>query len=103
MDDTFNLEKFEKMLEKFFPVLYYATDSNLERGNLYRIKEGDFNPEFIVCHPDDFDKVKRMITTRRLVHIKDEPPEEGLRRLIATLRKKYPDPSPFTWDDLKKT
>ncbi len=90
MKDTLTLADFDEMLDKLFPVLYYATDNNLERGNLYYCKEGDYYPEFVVCHPDDFETVKSKITARRLVHIKDEPPNKAWSRLVATLRKKYP-------------
>lgn len=70
MKDTLTLADFEEMLDKLYPVLYYGTDTNIERGNLYYCKEGDYHPEFIVCHPDDLEVVKKTITTRRLVHIK---------------------------------
>lgn len=90
MKDTLTTADFEEMLEALYPVLYYATDGNLQRGNLYYCKEGDYHPEFIVCHPDDLETVRGMITARRLVHIKDEPPNKAWSRLVSTLRKKYP-------------
>lgn len=90
MKDTLTYADFEEMLDALYPVLYYATDANLERGKLYYVKEGDLHPEFIVCHPEDFELVKVKLTARRLVHIKDEPPNKARSRLVATLRKKYP-------------
>ena len=87
MKDTLTLADFEEMLDKLYPVLYYGTDTNIEHGNLYYCKEGDYHPEFIVCHPDDLEIVKKTITARRLVHIKDEPPNKAWSRLVSTLEK----------------
>ena len=81
------LEKLEEAFELVFPTLYYATDKNLEIGKLYWCKETDLNPEFIVCHPDDFETVKRFITLRKLMHIKDEPPNKAWSRLVKRVAK----------------
>lgn len=87
MKDTLTLADFEEMLDKLYPVLYYGTDTNIERGKMYYCKEGDYHAEFIVCHPDDLEAVRSTITARRLVHIKDEPPNKAWSRLVSTLRK----------------
>ena len=91
MKYTLTTADFEEILDKLFPVLYYATDSNLQHGNLYYCKEGDYHPEFIVCHPDDLETVRGMITARRLVHIKDEPKEKVIERMLRHLTQRVPD------------
>jgi hypothetical protein len=68
------------------PPLYYLVSENIERGILYHCKEQWFNPELIVLHPDDLDKVKAKITARTLVPLADELKEEAYERL----RKQYP-------------
>ena len=77
MSDGLTLEKLQEAIDLVYPPLYYGLDKNLERGVLYLCKETEFTPEFIVCHPDDFETVKSKITARRLVHIKDEPPNKA--------------------------
>jgi len=83
---TLTIEVFREMVNKYFPVLYYATDKNIEPGTLFTCKASEHNPECIILHPDDLDDVRNKITARRLVHISDEPKEAILERL----RKAYP-------------
>ena len=85
MSDGLTLEKLQEAIDLVYPPLYYGLDKNLERGVLYLCKETEFNPEFIICHPDDFEVVKSKITARRLVHIKDEPPNKAWSRLAKRL------------------
>lgn len=94
MQKSFTVEMFRDMLDKYFPVLYYGLDKNIERGIIYLCNETDFNPEFIIVHPDDFEEVKTKITARRLVHLRDEPKDKVLARLQRTILTKYGS-SPF--------
>lgn len=73
MSNSLTLEELQKAIDLARPPLYYGLDINLQRGVLYLCKETEFNPEFIVCNPDDFEILKSKITTRRLVDIKDAP------------------------------
>lgn len=86
-NEPLTLEKMQEMIDQLFPVLYYGTATHIERGVLYYIKETDFNPEYIIFHPDDFEAVQRKITARRLVHVKNEPKEISLQRTLNTMRK----------------
>lgn len=89
-NEPLTLEKMQEMIDQLFPPLYYGTATHIERGTLYYIKENDFNPEYVIFHPDDFETVRSFITARRLVHIKDEPQEEQRDRLLNRMRRMYP-------------
>ena len=91
MSDALTLEKLQEAIDLVYPPLYYGLDKNLERGVLCLCKETEFNPEFIVCHPDDFETVKSKITARRLVHIKDVPKEKVIERMLRHLTLRAPD------------
>jgi len=64
-------EKLAKTWDTIRPPLYYATNVIIERGQIWLIKE----PELLVCHPDDLDELRRQITHRRFVHLRDRPPD----------------------------
>jgi hypothetical protein len=73
-DITLTVEKIQKLINTWFPILYYELDTNIEKGSFYKVKETDWNPEFIIVHPEDFEIVSNVFrSTRRLVHIKDKP------------------------------
>lgn len=91
MSDDLTLEKLQEAIDLVYPPLYYGLDKHVERGVLYFCKETDFNPEYIVCHPEDFETVKSKITARRLVHIKDEPKEKVIERMLRHLTQRVPD------------
>jgi len=93
-ESSLTLEKFQEAIDLLFPILYYVTDKNMEPGFLYLCEETDLSPEFIVCHPDDFETIKSKITARRLVHIKDEPIEKSYERLL----KRFKPVSPSYFD-----
>lgn len=76
------IEDIQKAIDLICPILYYSVDKNIEKGCAYLCKETEFCPEFIVCNPDDFEVLKIGIgQTRRLVHLKDEPKENQLKRI----------------------
>jgi len=79
--EPLTLETLKNLVERFFPRLYYGTDKNLDSGFVYYCRETDFNPEYIVCHPEDLDRLREIITNRTLVQIKDEPEESRWNRL----------------------
>lgn len=93
---TLTEQDVQNIIDSMFPVLYYGTSKFvLPKGEVIICKETEFNPEYIVCHPDDLETLReRLKGIRRLVHIKDEPPEESLKRLKKHLEKQYP-PFPF--------
>jgi len=91
MSNGLTLEKLQEAIDLVYPPLYYGLDKHIERGVLYLCKETDFNPEYIVLHPDDFETVKSKITARRLVHIKDEPKEKVIERILRHLTPLAPD------------
>jgi hypothetical protein len=58
---------------------------------LFHCKETDLSPEYIVCNPSDLEQIKKLLSNRRLVHIKDEPQEKALERIKRLLTKREPD------------
>jgi ABC-type uncharacterized transport system substrate-binding protein len=78
---TLTIETFQKLIHQFYPPLYYGTADYIEKGNIIICDETEDNPEYIIFHPDDIEEVKKMISTRTLVHLKDEPKEDQLERL----------------------
>jgi hypothetical protein len=80
------IEHLREAMALVAPPLYFATDGNIKRGELYLCKEGDYNPEFIICHPDDLDDIKSKITNRTLVHISNEPAESRLARMHRLIK-----------------
>lgn len=87
-DNTLTIEKYYEMLDRFFPILYYGTDEHIEEGIVYICYETDMNPEYIVFHPNDIEKIKNLTKVRRLVHLKNEPKEKQLERLKNHLNKR---------------
>jgi hypothetical protein len=83
--NTLTFLDFQEMIDKYFPVLYYGLDKEVERGSIYICKETAHNPEFIILHPDDLDDARKKITARRLVHLSLEPQEKILERLQKNL------------------
>jgi hypothetical protein len=79
------LDDLRKAIDLVCPPLYYGLDKNVKPGEMYLCKETDFNPEFIILHPDDLEMVKSKITARRLVSIKDEPKEKAWERLCKAI------------------
>ena len=90
-ESTLTMEGFQKMIDEFFPILLYGTAEFVKHGELYHCKETDLSPEYIVCHPSDFEQIKKLLPNRRLVHIKDEPQEKALERIKRLLTKRVPD------------
>lgn len=82
------IEKLQEAIDLVYPPLYYGLDKNCGRGEVYLCKETDFNPEYLICHPDDFAEVKQITTVRRLVHLKDEPKDKVMERILRTLKVK---------------
>jgi hypothetical protein len=81
-DNILTLEKLQEAIDLVYPPLYYGLSEHIDRGVVYLCKETDFNPEYLVCHPDDFHEVKQITTVRRLVHLKDEPKDKVMERII---------------------
>lgn len=73
-------EKLTETWNAICPPLYYATSTFIEREQAALIKK----PELLVCHPDDLDNLRKQITHRRLVHLRDRPPEEYRQDFLAT-------------------
>ena len=53
------------------PVLYYAASEHVEEGQYLLCRD----PEFVVCHPEDLGELRQKVSWRRLVHLRDKPPE----------------------------
>lgn len=81
MNDSITLADLLNLRDEIFPPLYYATHESLERGKVVWSQENSRLPEFFVCHPDDLDELAKGITGRRLVHLRDLPPEDMSRLL----------------------
>ena len=86
------MDKMQEAIDLVYPPLYYGTDKYIERGVVYLCKETEFNPELLVVHPDDIEEVKSKITSRRLVHIRDEPKEKVAERLLRRVNFTYIKP-----------
>jgi len=80
-ENTLTLDKLQKIIDEYFPILLYGTAVFVTPGEFYLCKETDLSPEYIVCHPGDLEQIKKLIPTRRLVHIKDEPQENIIERI----------------------
>ena len=93
-ESTLTIEDFQKMIDKVFPILLYGTAEFVTPGELYHCKETDLSPEYIVCHPSDLERIKKLLPNRRLVHIKDEPQEKVIERIKRLLTQRAPD----LWD-----
>ena len=93
-ESTLTMESFQKMIDEFFPILLYGTAEFVTPGELYHCKETDLSPEYIVCHPNDLEQIKKLLPNRRLVHIKDEPQEKVIERVKRLLTQRAPD----LWD-----
>lgn len=87
-NETLALENFQELIYLVYPKLYYATATYCQKGQIYFCKETEYNPEYILFHPDDFEKVKKGFKERILVHIKDESKEKILKRLLKNLKIK---------------
>lgn len=86
-DSILTFEKLQEAVDLVYPPLYYGTDKNIERGVVYLCKETDFNPEYLICHPDDFAEVKQITTSRRLVHLRDEPKDKAMERILRLIKQ----------------
>ncbi len=86
-NETLTLEKYQEMIFLIFPRLYYATADYCQKGQMYICEETEFNPEYIIFHPDDFENIKENLKERTLVHINDEPEKDSKERLLNNLRK----------------
>lgn len=83
--EPLTIEKFQEIIYFLYPKLYYATSKHIQKGQMYICKETDYNPEYIIFHPDDFEHIKDSFKKRTLVHIKDEPKEDKMKRLLKNL------------------
>ena len=71
--------------------LYYATDKNITRGNCFLMAKGDYNPNMVVCHPDDFEALKNGLGDAVVLkHISEEPMDTKTDRMIETIRRNFP-------------
>ena len=93
---SINLDMFLDAVDKALrPVLYYGTTEYVKRGELFLCAETETSPEFIVCHPDDLEELAtKLILTRRLVNIKDQPLPEYIARLQQIARKRLEEYTP---------
>ncbi len=88
--EPLTIEKFQEIIYLLYPKLYYATATYIQKGTMYLCKETEYNPEYIIFHPDDLENVKESTKGRTLIHIKDDPEEDKKERLLNNL-KKYSD------------
>ena len=71
--------------------LYYATDKNVARGNCFLMAKGDYNPNMVVCHPDDFEALKNGLGDAVIFkHVSEEPMDAKTDRMAETIRKNFP-------------
>jgi len=49
--------------------LYYIKLKDAERGRVYLVRETEFIPELIVCHPDDLEEIRKGLS-RPLVDLR---------------------------------
>ncbi len=80
--ENLTFEAFLGMVAQFRkPRLYYATSQFLSKGEVIRVEKGDFHPEYMACHPDDFEFLRRELQIHRiLVPLADyQPTEEDLQ------------------------
>lgn len=100
-ETTLTVENLQEIIDSMFPVLYYALSNFTNQDNIYKVAEGEWNPEYIIFHPNDFEKVRMMFPDRRLVDIKDEPQEKRLEKIKLHLDKQLEsneEAFKFRWD-----
>lgn len=79
--EPFTLEQLQKTIEDLTPRLYYGLSKFAERGQVYVCRATEWNPEFVIIHPDDLDRFKIEISPIRLVPLKDEPAGSVMERI----------------------
>lgn len=88
-NSTLTLKDLKKILDANPPILYYVITPFVEQGNIYHIKETEFNPRFIVFHPNDMDYVHERVKGLCLTPLQDEPSHIKYNRMIDFLKKQY--------------
>ena len=68
--------------------LYFGISDALTPGEFYHVDANDWNPEYIVFHPDDFEAIQSAYAKagRELIHIKYESTEEWANRILNRIR-----------------
>jgi hypothetical protein len=74
MTDNLTIDDLLRARDIVFPPLYYATSEEIERDKILAVKETSTHPEYIVFHPDNLEDIRKSITGRRLVHLRDLGP-----------------------------
>lgn len=74
MSDNLTFEALLRARDTVFPPLYYATSEVVERGQILLAEETAHSPEYIVFHPDNLEDIRKSITGRRLVHLRELGP-----------------------------
>ncbi len=93
---TFLQEDMTELIEKYFPTLYYMTDLKAEEGKIFYVKECQWSPECIVCHPNDLEYLREKIRNRTLVHVKNEPWEITRVRIFKYMKTNFPSVTDVT-------
>lgn len=78
MADNLTLDALIAARDIVFPPLYYATSEEISRGLILLAKETNHSPEYIVFHPDNLEDIRKSITGRRLVHLRELGPKAAL-------------------------
>ena len=75
-----------KIVNFISPPLYYVDSAEIELGKVIVVKSNSYIPEFIVVHPDDLDRMKAEIPSRKFIHLRDYPSEvlkEDLNKVVT--------------------
>lgn len=59
---SISVDDIRNIYKKLFPVLYYIKSEMGCRGSIIRVKKTRFSPEFIVIHPEDFEKIEKHLS-----------------------------------------
>lgn len=93
-DQPFTFQQLQKTIEALTPVFYYGLPEFAERGQVYVCKATEWNQQFVILHPDDFEQFKQSITPVRLVHLRDESKESMAERIMSRLTRRATDRAP---------
>jgi hypothetical protein len=65
----------KELLEKFEPKILYYGECPIEAGYILYVKKGKIHPEYIMINPIDLDHLKKIITWRRFVNLREYVPD----------------------------
>jgi hypothetical protein len=63
--------------------LYYVLNDVVQRGQCYVVAASDWNPRYVILHPDDLDTFTNGLPCYNMVPLRDEPIEDVRQRILS--------------------